>query len=102
MKLRLIAVLSLLACTAGLPALYVRILTMSELSPWRYVGYLLLYDAAYMLDDAVMVGVAVATLARIKLQARGARVLKGLSGAVMLALGLLLLAAPQWLGGSVG
>jgi hypothetical protein len=90
-----------LACTAGLPALYVRILTMSDLSPWQYVGYLLLYDAAYMVDDALMVGVAVATLTRMKLQTRGARVLKALSGAVMLALGLLLLAAPERLGGGL-
>lgn len=44
-----------------------------------------------------MVGVAVAALGHGKLTARAARVLKGLSGAVMLALGAVLLWRPQWL-----
>jgi glutaredoxin len=84
-----------LACTAGLPALYTRILTRHALGTWERLGYLLLYDAAYMLDDALMVMVAVVTLSRLKLQERGGRVLKATSGLVMLALGMLLLLAPE-------
>ena len=40
-----------LLCTSGLPALYTRILTLRHLDPWSYYGYLLLYNAMYMLDD---------------------------------------------------
>jgi hypothetical protein len=86
-----------LLCTAGLPALYTQILAGQGLPTWKRYAYLGLYDAAYMLDDAVMVGVAVVTLGRRRLQERGGRWLKLLSGAVMLLLAAVLLARPEWL-----
>jgi glutaredoxin len=86
-----------LGCTAGLPALYTRILTLRELPLWQYLGYLGLYNAAYVADDALVVGAAVLTLSRRRIQERGARVLQWVSGGVMLALGVLLLVAPGWL-----
>jgi len=86
-----------LACTAGLPALYTRILTMRHLPMWSYYAYLGLYNIAYILDDTIVLAIAVITLRRFKLQERGGRRLKLLSGMVMLALGLVLLARPDWL-----
>jgi uncharacterized membrane protein HdeD (DUF308 family) len=44
-----------------------------------------------------MLGIAVATLGRRKLQERGGRWLKLVSGLVMLLLGLTMLVRPQWL-----
>jgi glutaredoxin len=86
-----------LGCTAGLPAVYSRILTLRELPTWQYIGYLALYNAAYVADDALVVATAVVTLSRRRLQDQGARVLQLVSGGVMLGLGLLLLLAPDWL-----
>jgi hypothetical protein len=86
-----------LGCTAGLPALYTRILTLRELPTWQYVAYLGLYNAAYVTDDAIVVASAVFTLSRRRIQERGGRVLQLLSGGVMLALGLALWIAPGWL-----
>jgi hypothetical protein len=86
-----------LLCTAGLPALYTRILTLRELPPLQYHGYLLLYNLFYMFDDALMLGAAVVTLSHHRLQRREARWLKLLSGVVMLGLGLVLLLEPGWL-----
>lgn len=86
-----------LACTAGLPAVYTQVLAAHELSPWRYYGYLALYVAAYMLDDAVMVAIAIVTLSRTKLQERGGRALKLVSALVMLLLGAALVLRPGWL-----
>lgn len=86
-----------LACTAGFPAVYTQVLAAHHLSPWGYYGYLLLYIAAYMFDDALMVAVAIVTLSRTKLQARGGRALKLISGLVMLFLGIALVVRPQWL-----
>jgi hypothetical protein len=88
-----------LGCTAGLPALYTRILTLRELPAWQYLGYLGLYNAAYVFDDALVVATAVITLSRRRIQERGARVLQLVSGGVMLVLGVLLWAAPGWLRG---
>lgn len=84
-----------LLCTAGFPALYTRILTMHQLSGWEYYGYLALYNLAYVLDDSVMVAIAVVTLSSRKLQEQGGRWLKLVSGLVMVGLGLVLLAAPR-------
>jgi uncharacterized membrane protein HdeD (DUF308 family) len=58
---------------------------------------MVLYNLAYIVDDSLMLAVAVVTLSREKLQETGARWLKLLSGVVMLALGLILLLHPEWL-----
>jgi hypothetical protein len=86
-----------LLCTAGLPALYMEILSQRHDGPATRYGYLSLYIAAYMFDDMIMVGIAIATLSRFKLQQSGGRWLKLLSGLVILCLGLLLLLRPEWL-----
>jgi hypothetical protein len=88
-----------LLCTAGLPAVYTRILTLRHLPWWAYYGYLGLYNVAYMLDDSVMLILAVVTLGRRKLQEKAGRWLKLLSGIVMLGLGVVLIARPAWLMG---
>jgi hypothetical protein len=86
-----------LLCTAGLPALYTQVLVQHDLAPAERYAYLALYDVAYMLDDAIMVAIAVVTLGKRKLQERGGRWLELLSGVTILVLGALLLAAPELL-----
>ncbi|HSK01677.1 MAG TPA: glutaredoxin family protein [Kofleriaceae bacterium] len=86
-----------LLCTAGLPALFTQILAAHGLSWWEHHAYMALYVLAYMLDDAAMLTIAVITLSHRKVQERAGRVLKLVSGAVMIALGALLLARPDWL-----
>ncbi len=86
-----------LLCTAGFPAVYTQVLMLRQLPWWEYYGYLGLYNVAYMLDDALMVTVAVVTLGRHKLQEREGRWLKLVSGMVMLGLGAVLIAKPEWL-----
>lgn len=86
-----------LICTAGLPALYTQILSLKELQLTQYYAYLVLYNIAYILDDALMVTIVVYTLSRKKLQEKQGRWLKLLSGLVVLILGLMLLIKPDWL-----
>jgi hypothetical protein len=86
-----------LLCTAGLPAVYTRILTLRQLPWWAYYGYLSLYNVAYMLDDSLILLLAVVTLGRRKLQEKEGRWLKLLSGMVMLGLGIVLMVQPAWL-----
>lgn len=86
-------------CTAGLPALYTRILTMRQLEGWAYYGYLGLYNVAYMLDDVIVLAIGVVTLSQRRLQEKEGRWLKLLSGVVMLGLGAILIARPEWLAG---
>jgi glutaredoxin len=86
-----------LLCTAGLPALYTQVLAAQPIPTWKRYAYLGLYDLAYMADDILMVGVAVATLGHRKLQENEGRWLKLLSGGVMVAIAALLLFRPEWL-----
>jgi hypothetical protein len=84
-------------CTSGLPAVYTQVLASRNLPAWQYYAYLALYNVFYMLDDALLLATAVATLRITKLQERGGRVLKLISGAVMLLLGFALAMKPEWL-----
>jgi cytochrome c biogenesis protein CcdA len=86
-----------LLCTAGLPALYTQILAYQDFPSWKNYAYLALYNVAYMLDDSIMLTVAVVTLSHRKLQEREGRWLKLISGLVILGLGFLLLFKPDWL-----
>jgi glutaredoxin len=74
-------------CTSGFPALFTRILTLRQLEPLSYYGYMLLYIAAYMVDDIVVLSIGVIMLSRHRLQEKEGRVLKLISGLVMVGLG---------------
>jgi glutaredoxin len=78
-------------CTSGFPALFTRILTLRQLDNLSYYGYLLLYDAAYMLDDVIVLAIGVFTLSQHRLQEKEGRWLKLVSGLVMVGLGVYLL-----------
>ncbi|MBX3327729.1 MAG: NrdH-redoxin [Nitrospira sp.] len=86
-----------LLCTAGFPAVYTQILTMQQLPTWQYYAYIGLYNLAYILDDSLMVTIAVIMLNRRKLQEQAGRWLKLTSGLVMAGLGTVLLLQPEWL-----
>ena len=80
-------------CTSGFPALFTRILTLHELPPASYYGYMLLYIAAYMIDDIIVLTIGVVMLSRHRLQENEGRVLKLISGVVMVGLGIYLIVA---------
>lgn len=86
-----------LVCTAGLPALYTRILTMHQLDRWVYYGYLALYNVAYMLDDVLVLAIGVITMSHYRLQEREGRWLKLISGIVMVGLSMVMIVKPDWL-----
>ena len=85
-----------LLCTAGFPMVYTRLLTLGEPSAAVRYLYLALYNLVYVLPLAVIVVVFVRTLGARKLGEREGRLLKLLSGTMMLELGVLLLVAPEW------
>jgi cytochrome c biogenesis protein CcdA len=86
-----------LLCTAGFPMVYTRILTLNELDPGQYYLYLVLYNVIYMLPLMVIMLVFIGSLGGRKLQEQEGRKLKLVSGMMMLALGVLLLVAPDLL-----
>ena len=85
-----------LLCTAGFPMVYTRILTLGEPSAAMRYLYLALYNLIYVLPLAAIVLVFARTLGARKLSEREGRLLKLLSGTMMLELGALLVVAPEW------
>jgi glutaredoxin len=80
-------------CTSGFPALFTRILTLQDLPAATYYSYMLLYIAGYMLDDIIILSIGVTMLSRHRLQEKEGRVLKLVSGLVMVGLGIYLIFA---------
>jgi hypothetical protein len=86
-----------LLCTAGFPMVFTRALTLQDLGSATYYGYLALYNVIYVVPLALIVLAFTYTLGSRKLTEREGRLLKLVSGFMMLGLGLLLVLAPQLL-----
>ena len=87
-----------LLCTAGFPMIYTRLLTLADLPAGGRYAWLAIYNLIYVLPLAAIVVVFARTLGARKLTEREGRLLKLLSGLMMLGLGALLLAAPERIG----
>ena len=83
-----------LLCTAGFPMVFTRILTFNDRSTLTYYLYLALYNVVRVIPLFVIVLAFTITLSSRKLTERHARILKLLSGAMMLELGAVLLIDP--------
>lgn len=83
-----------LLCTAGFPMVYTRLLTLSGLTTAQHYLYLALYNAIYVVPLVLIVLAFVRSLGARKLSEREGRLLKLLSGIMMLELGALLVIAP--------
>jgi len=86
-----------LLCTAGFPMVYTRILTLHDLPSSSYYFYLVLYNLVYILPLLLIVLLFVITLGKRKLRETEGRLLKLLSGFMMLGLGTILLFKPELL-----
>ncbi len=84
-----------LLCTAGFPMVYTRLLTLADLSASGRYAWLAIYNLIYVLPLAAIVVVFARTLGARKLTEREGRLLKLMSGLMMLGLGTLLLFAPE-------
>jgi hypothetical protein len=91
-----------LLCTAGLPMVYTRILTLQGLPLWQYYAYLAFYNVIYVIPLLVIVVVFAVTLGSHHLSEREGRILKLLSGLMMAEMGAVLLFAPAWLNTLLG
>jgi hypothetical protein len=86
-----------LLCTAGFPMVYTRVLTLHGLSGADHYLYLALYNLIYVIPLLAIVLVVTFATGRRQLSEREGRLLKLMSGLMMLGLGLLLLLAPEYL-----
>jgi len=83
-------------CSAALPAIFTRVLTIAQLGVAQYYLYILLYVGFFMLDDLIIFGAAAFAM-NTALGQRYAKYSKIVGGVILLVLGVLLLFAPQLL-----
>ena len=84
-----------LLCTAGFPMVYTLTLTKAhELTTWQYYAWLAVYNAIYVIPLLAIVVVFTKTMGARKLSESEGRVLKLISGFMMLGFALVLLLAP--------
>lgn len=84
-----------LLCTAGLPMVYTRILTLREADTFVYYMYLVLYNIIYVIPLLIIVMLFVLRFGSRKLGESEGRLLKLMSGTMMLGLGGVMLVAPM-------
>lgn len=82
-------------CSAGLPAIYTRILSLNELSSFSHYSYLLLYTFIFMLDDLIIFGIALITLRHIGFTEKYTKWSTLIGGLLIFILGLLLIFRPE-------
>ena len=86
-----------LLCTAGFPMVYTRVLTLQDLPGWQYTAWLVAYNLVYIVPLLVILVGFTVTLGAHKLSEEQGRVLKLVSGMMMLVLGTVLLVDPSLL-----
>jgi glutaredoxin len=84
-----------LLCTAGFPMVFTRILTLNNLPSFSYYLYLVLYNMIYVIPLSLIVLLFTITLGKKNLTEWQGRVLKLVSGTMMLGLGGVLVVNPE-------
>lgn len=86
-----------LVCSAGLPAVFTQVLTISDLPVWQYYFYVLVYILFFMLDDMIVFVVAMITLNTVGISGKYSKISRLVGGIIMLIIGILLAFKPDWL-----
>jgi len=84
-----------LICSAGLPVIYLQILSLTPLPAWQYYLYIFLYVIIFMLDDLLVFCGAMITFQVTGLSTRYKQWSNLLGGFIMIAIGILLLVKPE-------
>jgi glutaredoxin len=84
-----------LVCTAGLPAVFTQILAFNNVTDLARYGYIGLFILMYMIDDLAIFAIAVYTLHATGITTKYRRFTLIFGGALMYALGILLIFWPE-------
>ena len=86
-----------LACSAGLPVMFVQILSMNNLTFIEEVLYIALYMLFFLLDDIVVFFIAFKTMEVAGFSTKYGKIAKLVEGIILLMIGILLIFRPEWL-----
>lgn len=86
-----------LACSAGLPFMFIEILSLNNLTAIEEIIYIVLYMLFFLLDDFVVFVIAMTTLSLTGVSSKYGNLSKLIGGILMLLIGLLLMFKPEWI-----
>ena len=86
-----------LACSAGLPVMFIEILSLNNLTAIEEIIYIVLYMLFFLLDDFVVFVIAMTTLSLTGVSSKYGNLSKLIGGILMLLIGLLLMFKPEWI-----
>ena len=86
-----------LMCSIGMPLLFTSILSMNDLSGFKYFMYMIIYIIFFLLDDIVIFAISMKTLKVTGISTKYTKYSHLIGGIIMLLIGILLLIKPEWL-----
>ena len=86
-----------LACSAGLPVMFIEILSLNNLTIIQEIVYIALYMLFFLLDDLIIFFIAMKTMEVTGFSTKYGKLSKLIGGLLLLGIGLLLIFKPEWL-----
>lgn len=86
-----------LACSAGLPVMFIEILSVNNLTLLEEVIYIGLYMLFFLIDDLIIFFIAMTTMQLTGFSTKYGKLSKLIGGILLLGIGLLLIFKPEWL-----
>lgn len=84
-----------LLCSAGLPAVYTELLTLTPMSTLQYYSYLIFYILVFMIDDLVIFFIAMTTLRAVGIDGKFSHYSHLIGGIIMAIIGILMVFKPE-------
>ena len=86
-----------LACSAGLPVMFIQILSMNNPTLIERIIYIGLYMLFFLLDDLIVFFIAMRTMEVTGFSTKYGKVSKLVGGILLFGIGILLILKPEWL-----
>lgn len=86
-----------LSCSAGLPVMFIEILSVNNLTVVEEMIYIGLYMLFFLMDDLVVFFIAMTTMQLTGFSTKYGKLSKLIGGVLLLFIGLLLIFKPEWL-----
>lgn len=86
-----------LTCSAGLPVMFIEILTVNNLSIVEEFIYIILYMLFFLMDDLIVFFIAMRTMQLTGFSVKYGKLSKLIGGIILLLVGLLMIFKPEWL-----
>jgi uncharacterized membrane protein HdeD (DUF308 family) len=83
------------ACTAGFPVIWSNLMLSNNVSTATFIALLGVYMLIYLIDELLVFGSAVVTMKASRVEEKHGRILKLISGAVILTLSVVMLINPE-------